>query len=158
MSENKTTQSEAQIKAAEELAKNKKAIESAKAATETAKEKYLDARAALKGVKPEDKAGIKSAQKSVEDLKADYLKKVEAENQACTKLFQNGSSYVPKETEQNLYHVKLDRPAFDPKSGKKLSKEYIQKFTITEWNQFIKNSSGLGYTMDILWNPEALKL
>lgn len=131
MSENKTTQSEAQIKAAEELAKNKKAIESAKAATETAKEKYLDAQAALKEVKPEDKAGIKAAQ--------------------------NGS-YVPKENERNIFHVKLDKPAFDPKSGKKLSKEYIQKFTVAEWNQFIKNSSGLGYTMDILWNPEALKL
>lgn len=158
MSENKTTQSEAQTQKAEEIAKNKKAYESAKGATETAKEKYLDAQAALKEVKPDDKAGIKTAQKSVDDLKTDYLKKVEAENQASTKLFQNGSSYVPKETEQNLYHVKLDKPAFDPKSGKKLSKEYIQKFTIAEWNQFIKNSSGLGYTMDILWNPEALKL
>ena len=158
MSENKTTQSEAQIKAAEELAKNKKAYESAKGATETAKEKYLVAQAALKEVKPGDAKAVEAAKKSIEDANVDYLKKVQAENQARTKLFQNGSSYVPKESEQNLYHVKLDKPAFDPKSGKKLSKEYIQKFTIAEWNQFIKNSSGLGYTMDILWNPEALKL
>ena len=158
MSKNKTTQPEAQTQKAEEIAENKKAYELAQGATETAKEKYLEAQAALKGMKPEDKAGVKSAQKSVDDLKTDYLKKVEFENQARTKLFQNGSSYVPKETEQKLYHVKLDKPAFDPKSGKKLSKEYIQKFTIAEWNQFIKNSSGLGYTTDILWNPEALKL
>ena len=158
MSENKTTQSEAQIKAAEELAKNKKAYESAKGATETAKEKYLGAQAALKEVKPDDVKAVGSAKKSIEDAKVEYLKKVQAENQARTKLFQNGLSYVPKESEQNLYHVKLDKPAFDPKSGKKLSKEYIQKFTIAEWNQFIKNSSGLGYTMDILWNPEAPKL
>ena len=158
MSENKTTQSETQIKTAEELAKNKKAYESAKGATEAAKEKYLGAQTTLGGVKPGDKEGIKTAQKSVDDLKADYLKKVEAENQARTKLFQNGSSYVPEETEQNLYHVKLDKPAFDPKSGKKLSKEYLQKFTIAEWNQFIKNSSGLGYTMEIMWNPEAYNL
>jgi len=156
MSENKTTQSEAQIKA-EEIAKNKKAYESAKGATEAAKEKYLEAQATLKGVKPEDKEGIKTAQKSVEDLKADYLKKKEAEAQARTKAAQNGS-YVPKENERNIYHVKLDKPAFDPKSGKKLSKEYIQKFTIAEWNQFEKNSAGLGYTMEIMWNPEALKL
>ena len=158
MSENETTPSPEEIKLQEEMAKNKKSLEKAKSETEAAKEKYLEAQATLKGVKPEDKAGIKAAQKSVDDLKADYLKKVEAENQARTKLFQNGSSYVPKETEQNLYHVKLDKPAFDPKSGNKLSKEYIQKFTVAEWNQFIKNSSGLGYTMDILWNPEALKL
>jgi len=158
MSENKTTQPEAQIKAAEDLAKNKKAYESAKGATEIAKEKYLDAQATLKEVKPGDAKAVEAAKKSMDDAKVDYLKKVQAENQARTKLFQNGSSYVPKESEQNLYHVKLDKPAFDPKSGKKLSKEYIQKFTIAEWNQFIKNSSGLGYTMDILWNPEALKL
>ena len=158
MSENKTTQSEAQTQKAEEIAKNKKAYESAKGATETAKEKYLEAQAALKKVKPEDAKAVEAAKKSVDDLKADYLKKVEAENQARTKLFQNGSSYVPKETEQNLYHVKLDKPAFDPKSGKKLSKEYIQKFTTAEWNQFEKNSAGLGYTMEIIWNPEVFNL
>jgi len=157
MSENKTTQSEAQTQKAEEIAKNKKAYESAKGATETAKEKYLEAQATLKGVKPEDKAGIKAAQKSVDDLKADYLKKVEAENQARTKAAQNGT-YIPKESERDIFHVKLDKPAFDPKSGKKLSKEYIQKFTVAEWNSFVKNSSGLGYTMEIMWNPEALKL
>ena len=157
MSENKTTQSEVQIKAAEELAKNKKAIESAKAATETAKEKYLDAQAALKEVKPDNAKAVESAKKSVEDAKSDYLKKKEAEAQARTKAAQNGS-YVPKENERNIYHVKLDKPAFDPKSGKKLSKEYIQKFTTAEWNQFEKNSAGLGYTMEIMWNPEVFNL
>ena len=75
MSENKTTQSEAQIKAAEDLAKNKKAIETAKAATETAKEKYLAAQAALKEVKPDDAKAVEAAKKSVEAAKADYLKK-----------------------------------------------------------------------------------
>ena len=63
-------------------------------------------------------------------------------------------SYLPKESERGIYHVKLDKPAFDPKSGKKLSKEFIQKFTLAEWNQFNKNSQGLGYTVEIMWNPE----
>ena len=157
MSENKTTPSEAQIKAAEDLAKNKKAIESAKAATEGAKEKYLEAQAALKEVKPNDAKAAEAAKISVEDAKADYLKKKEAEAQARTKAAQNGS-YVPKENERNIFHVKLDKPAFDPKSGKKISKEYIQKFTAAEWNSFVKNSSGLGYTMEIMWNPEVFSL
>lgn len=157
MSENKTTQSEAQLKAAEELAKNKKAIESAKAATETAKEKYLEAQGNLKETKPGDAKAIETAKANLETAKADYLKKKGAEAQARTKAAQNGS-YVPKEDERNIYHVKLDKPAFDPKSGKKLSKEYIQKFTVAEWNSFVKNSSGLGYTMVIMWNPELFRL
>ena len=157
MSENKTTQSEAQIKAAEDLAKNKKAIESAKAATETAKEKYLDAQAALKEVKPDDAKVVEAAKKSINDAKADYLKKKEAEMQARTKAAQNGT-YIPKESERGIFHVKLDKPAFDSKSGKKLSKEYIQKFTVAEWNSFVKNSSGLGYTMETMWNPELFRL
>ena len=157
MSENKTTQSEAQIKAAEELAKNKKAIESAKAATDTAKGKYLEAQSVLKEVKPDDSKALEAAKKSVGDAKSDYLKKKEVEVQARVKAAQNGS-YVPEDNERNIYHVKLDRPAYDPKSGKKISKEYIQKFTIAEWNQFEKNSMGLGFTTEIMWNPEVFNL
>ena len=87
---------------------------------------------------------VEAAKKSISDAKADYLKKKEAEMQARTKAAQNGT-YLPKESERGIFHVKLDKPAFDPKSGKKLSKEYIQKFTVAEWNSFVKNSSGLGY-------------
>ena len=157
MSENKTTQPEAQVDAAEELAKNKKAIETAKAATETAKEKYLDAQAALKEVKPDDTKAVEAAKKSTSDAKADYLKKKDAEIQARIKGAQNGS-YLPEDHERGIFHVKLDKPAFDPKSGKKLSKEYIQKFTQAEWNQFEKNSRGLGYEQTIMWNPEVYNL
>lgn len=157
MSENKTTQSEAQLKAAEELAKNKKAIESAKAATETAKEKYLDAQGALKDTKKDDAKAVEIAKANLETAKADYLKKKEAETQARIKGAQNGS-YLPEENERGIFHVKLDKPAYDPKSGKKLSKEYIQKFTQAEWNSFEKNSAGLGYEQTIMWNPEVYNL
>lgn len=157
MSENKTTQSEAQLKAAEELAKKQKAIESAKADTETAKEKYLDAQAALKETKQDDPKALAEAKKSVEDTKADYLKKRDLENKARVTAAQTGT-YLPKDNERNIFHVKMDKPAFDPKTGKKLSKEFIQKFTTAEWNQFEKNCAGLGYTMEILWNPTLFNL
>ena len=157
MSENKTTQSEAQTKAAEELAKNKKAIETAKAATETAKEKYLGAQAALKDTKSDDAKAVEAAKKTLEEAKANYTKVKEAEVQTRIKAAQNGS-YLPEVKERGIVHVKLDKPAFDPKSGKRLSKEYIQKFTVAEWNSFQKNSSGLGYTTDIMWNPEVYNL
>jgi hypothetical protein len=93
----------------------------------------------------------------IEEAKANYTKVKEAEVQIRIKAAQNGT-YIPKESERGIFHVKLDKPAFDPKSGAKLSKEYIQKFTQAEWNQFLKNSSGLGYTMEIMWNPEVYNL
>lgn len=86
--------------------------------------------------------------KAIEDAKKGEAMKKSAEI----------SSYTPKENEKGLYHVKLDRPAFDPKSGQKISKSFIQKFTKAEWSQFEKNSTGLGYTIEVVWNPEAKKL
>jgi len=63
-------------------------------------------------------------------------------------------SYVPQENEKNLYHALLDKPAFDPRTGKKCSCEFTQKFTEAEWNQFAKHYEGLGYTIKMLWNPK----
>lgn len=63
-------------------------------------------------------------------------------------------SYVPQENEKALYHVLLDKPAFDPRTGKKCSKEVTQKFTEAEWNLFAKHYEGLGYTIKMLWNPK----
>lgn len=64
------------------------------------------------------------------------------------------TSYVPQENEKNLYHALLDKPAFDPRTGKKCSKEVTQKFTEAEWNLFAKHYEGLGYTIKMLWNPK----
>jgi len=66
-------------------------------------------------------------------------------------------SYVPGEKEKGLFHVKLDTPSYDKTTGKKLSKAYIQKFTVPEWKHFEKNSKGLGFTTEIMWNPENKK-
>lgn len=64
------------------------------------------------------------------------------------------TSYVPQENEKNLYHALLDKPAFDPRTGKKCSKEVTQKFTEAEWNLFAKHYESLGYTIKMLWNPK----
>ena len=77
--------------------------------------------------------------------------------QAKIEAAQTGS-YLPKVSERHIYHVRLDKPAFNPKTGEKLSKDFIQKFTVSEWNQFKRNSAGLGYEMEILWNPETFKI
>lgn len=146
----------AEIQETEELLKSKKAIESAKAATETAKGKFEDAQAAAKLVGDDPKASD-LAKTLVESTKADYIAKRQAETKVRIKGAQVGE-YLPDESERGLFHVTLDKPAFNPKDGKKLSKAYTQKFTIAEWNQFSKNSSGLGYEQTIVWNPTIYNL
>jgi hypothetical protein len=145
-------QSEAEIKAAEELALNKNKIEKAKAGTKAAKDELSDAQRDLVESKGDAKAE-EAAKKALEAAKLKYQEKIEAEKTSRIKAAQSGS-YLPEEKERVVFHVKLDRPFFDSKSGSKISKAFIQKFTVAEWNSFIKNSSGLGYTTEIVWNPE----
>jgi hypothetical protein len=86
------------------------------------------------GVKPSDNATKTDTEKN----KSEFLKP---------------KGYVPKENEKGLYHVKLDKPAFDPKTGTKISKDYIQMFTVAEWNSVEKNLKILGYTIEVIWKP-----
>lgn len=145
-------QSEAEIKVAEELALNKKKIEKAKSETQTAKEDLSEAQKDLAESKGDAKAE-ETAKKSLEAAKAKYQEKVESEKSIRIKAAQSGS-YLPEVKERGIFHAKLDKPYFDPKTGNKISKAFIQKFTIADWNSFIKNSTGLGYTIEIVWNPE----
>lgn len=62
--------------------------------------------------------------------------------------------YKPEDREKHLYHVELDKSLYDTKTGKKLSKEFIQKFTETEFKMFEQSNRGLGYTVKVLWKPE----
>lgn len=103
-------------------------------------------------------ADNKEAAKPADNKEAAKETAASKKNEAAKiKAAQGESSYLPEEKERHLFHVKLDKPAFNPKDGKKLSKAYIQKFTVAEYNQFAKNGSGLGYTAEVLWNPELYK-
>lgn len=70
-------------------------------------------------------------------------------------------AYTPREDEKHLYHVMLDQPRFDSKSGKKLSKSYVQKFTQTEFANMTRKKDEkdksylqmLGYEIKVLWDP-----
>jgi hypothetical protein len=75
--------------------------------------------------------------------------------EAKIKAAQGESSYLADEKERDLYHIKLDKPAYSPKDGKKLSKAFIQKFSVSDWKNHLKHGAGLGFTHDVLWNPEA---
>lgn len=57
---------------------------------------------------------------------------------------------VPK-GEEGQFHVKLQRPGFDQKTGKRLHKPFIQKFAKREWKNFLLHKQGLEH--EILHDP-----
>ena len=75
---------------------------------------------------------------------------------------QQQSKYTPAENEKHLYHIELEKPLFDSKSGKRMSVPYVQKMTAVEYKSFVgkknekdkSNAEMLGYTVKVLWNPE----
>lgn len=140
--------------------------------------------AALKelGIEPEPIKPIKQA-KTPEQIKAeaaklvataaaavkdkankDLIRKIKAaQKDGTTMVDLEGEShdveneYKPKNTEAHLFHVELDKPAFNKTTGKKLSKAYVQKFTGADWNAFKKHQKGLGFSLRVLWNPTKFK-
>lgn len=75
---------------------------------------------------------------------------------------QDKPSYTPQQGEKHLYHVQLEKPFFDSKTGKRLSSPVVQKFTEAEYKALTgkrndkdkSNAEMLGYTVTVLWNPK----
>lgn len=75
---------------------------------------------------------------------------------------QQQSKYTPAENEKHLYHIELEKPLFDTKTGKRMSVPYVQKMTKGEYKSFVgkrnekdkSNAEMLGYSVKVLWNPE----
>ena len=109
-------------------------------------------------IKAEKEAADKKAAEEVrlkkEAEQKEAAKKAEADLEAKIKAAQGDGSYLAKENERGLFHIKLEKPAHDPQTGKKLSKPFIQKFTPVDFKQFETANRGLGYTIVVLWNPE----
>ena len=72
------------------------------------------------------------------------------------------NDYEPSQGERHLYHVQLEKPYFDKRTGKRLSKPTVQKFTENEYKQLTSkrnekdksNAEMLGYTVRVLWDPK----
>ena len=75
---------------------------------------------------------------------------------------QSKAAYTPAQGEKHLYHVELEKPFFDKRTGKRLSTPTVQKFTETEFKALTgkrdekdkSNAEMLGYTVKVLWNPK----
>ena len=102
--------------------------------------------------------------KAADDKKAAAAKKattpkVSAAEQKKIKAAQGSdeNDFVPKENERGHYHVKMEKKVFSPSTGEKLTKDYVQIYSIKEWKAYLKNGKGLGFTCTVLWNPENYK-
>lgn len=62
-------------------------------------------------------------------------------------------SYPVKPEEKGMYHVRLDKKAFDQKTGKKLSKDFVQIFEKNEWKSMEAELLRQGYDIEILHTP-----
>ncbi len=71
-----------------------------------------------------------------------------------TKAAQVGGTYLPPKGEEDLYHVKMDKPGYNPKDGKKVNRAFIQKFNDKDFVNIERNAGNLGYEIKVLWNPE----
>jgi hypothetical protein len=133
-----------------------------------AEQKKIDAASKLKGVvsekeksvlvakaefdeAPEDKKEA-TKKKYTESLEA--VKKAKEAFEAARGAAAADGKFRPKVKEVGYFHVELDKPSFNPKTGKKNSKAFPQIFEPKAFNQFAQQSSGLGYTVKVLWNPE----
>lgn len=68
---------------------------------------------------------------------------------------QQENGYKPAPGSEHLVHLSIIRGRrFDENTGKELSTPYIQKFTYTEYLNFVKNAPLIGYTIvKELYNP-----
>lgn len=72
------------------------------------------------------------------------------------------ANYKPDDSEKGYYHVLLERPYYNKKTGNKLSVPTIQKFTENEYKALTgkknekdkSNAELLGYTVRVIWNPK----
>lgn len=95
----------------------------------------------------------------VEEQEGTTTAKVE-EGAAAAKA-EDTSGYKPAENEKHLFHVELEKILFDARTGKKLSRPVIQKFTQAEYNQLVgkmrekdkSNAEMLGYSVKLLYSP-----
>lgn len=71
----------------------------------------------------------------------------------ATPVGKNG--YKPEPGSENLVHLSIVRgQRFDENTGKEISTPYVQKFTYTEYLNFVKKAPLLGYVIvDELYNP-----
>lgn len=88
--------------------------------------------------------------KPVEDVVEQDNKVVEQDEET--------EGYVVPEGEEDLYHVELcDKIQFDPITGKRVAKPFVQKYNAKIWATIYDALTKQGYNMTILHDPTKKK-
>ena len=66
-------------------------------------------------------------------------------------------AFKPKANEAHLIHVELDKPSYNPKTGEKQSRAYIQIFTEGDFKAFEKHAQQQGFSVKVLHDPRTKK-
>lgn len=62
-------------------------------------------------------------------------------------------NYLVEDKEKGYFHCKMEIKAFNPTTGERLSRPYIQKFDAKGFEDMLYRLKKLGYTVDILHDP-----
>lgn len=91
--------------------------------------------------------------KAVTELKPEVKAETVAEKAAETVA---EGEYKVKDDEKHLVHAELTQGSrFDQKTGKEISKPFVQKFSTVEFKQFSTMARSLGYAVKVLHEPKS---
>lgn len=76
-----------------------------------------------------------------------------AKNLEGDALYGDFSNYELPDYEQGHYHVVVEGKNFSQQTGARISKPYVQKYTIEAWRAIQSGPGSLGLTMNILHDP-----
>lgn len=62
-------------------------------------------------------------------------------------------NYIVPKGEEGSYHVIIEQKQFDPRSGRRLSKPYVQKFEPKMWPMLQRNLKQQGWDMTVVHDP-----
>lgn len=62
-------------------------------------------------------------------------------------------NYIVPDGEEDTYHCRIEQRQFNPNTGERLSRPFIQKFPSKMWPALLRNLKQQGWTVDILHDP-----
>ena len=62
-------------------------------------------------------------------------------------------NYIVPKGEEGTYHCRIEQRQFNPRTGQRLSKPFIQKFEPKTWAATARNLRQQGWEIDILYDP-----
>lgn len=62
-------------------------------------------------------------------------------------------NYIVPDGEEGTYHCRIEQRQFNPNTGERLSRPFVQKFPAKMWPALLRNLKQQGWTVDILHDP-----